>query len=125
MASSPPSLQECVKNALDSESDPSDSGDNNQQPTQPKCIPSMWDAVPIIQAKVLPEGVDGLVAFDIEDIPPEDLKNALEDGRKWNKNCPSKWNGHKRVRYDNFVIVNLLCLPFFTKANIYVDVKEE
>ena len=101
LASSPPSSQERVKNALDSGSDPSDSSDNDQKPTQRKCVPSMWDDVPIIQAKELPEGIDGLVAFEMKDMPTENLKNALKDGRKWNKDCPSKWKGHKRVRYAN------------------------
>lgn len=100
LVSSSPSSQDSDK-GLDSESDPTDSSDYNKQSKQRKCSPSMWDDVLIVQVKELPEGINDLVAFELKDVPAEDLKNALKDGRKWNKDCPSKWTGHKRVRYAN------------------------
>lgn len=78
-----------------------DSHINEKQLKQRKYHPSMWKDVPVIEVNELPEGIDGLVAFELKDVAAEDLHNALKDGRKWNKNCPSKWSGHTRVRYAN------------------------
>ena len=49
----------------------------------------------------MPEGIDGMQAFVIHITEEESIVNVLKDGRKWKKNCPTSWNGHRRVRYAN------------------------
>lgn len=44
----------------------------------------------------LPEGIDGLKVYHIENYHDID---ALQDGRKWKKNCPTEWKDHGRTRY--------------------------
>ena len=44
----------------------------------------------------LPEGIDGLKVYHIENYYDID---ALQDGRKWKKNCPTEWKDHGRTRY--------------------------
>ena len=84
----------------DSESSEDDSGsDDSQQPRirQRKVGPELWHDVRMQNVRELPEGINGLVSFRIENVPKKDLLNALKDGRRWKKNCPSNWAGHKRA----------------------------
>ena len=48
----------------------------------------------------LPEAIDGTKVYVINGFT--NSKNSLKllkDGRRWKKNCPTNWQGHKRVRY--------------------------
>ena len=56
----------------------------------------MWADVPEETVGRLPEGIDGLKVYHIENYYDID---ALQDGRKWKKNCPTEWKDHGRTRY--------------------------
>lgn len=66
----------------------------------------------------LPEGIDGLEAYHIENYHDID---ALQDGRKWKKNCPTEWKDHGRTRYadccSSFKCTRERC-PFETEYGV-------
>ena len=35
----------------------------------------------------------------VQEVEKKELHNAFKDGRRWNKNCPTKCKGHALVRY--------------------------
>lgn len=47
--------------------------------------------------KSLPIGINGLKIYEIKDFRQN--LDALKDGRKWKKNCPTEWKNHGRVRF--------------------------
>lgn len=59
-----------------------------------------WDNVDTQSVQQLPEGIDGLTKYEINPFPLGDTK-ALQDGRKWKKNCPTSWKGHSRIRFSD------------------------
>lgn len=95
-----------------SESSESNSEGESQQ-KQRKIGPEKWNSVAIMTVNVLPQDIDGLQAYEIKYKNQKDLSTSLNDGRKWNKNCPSNWTGHQRVRYadckGSFTCTNSKC----------------
>ena len=60
-----------------------------------------WDDVERETVDRLPVGIDGTKVYVIDGFTTK-KRNALKllnDGRRWKKNCPTNWQGHKRVRY--------------------------
>ena len=60
-----------------------------------------WDDVERETVDRLPVGIDGTKVYVIDGFTTKN-RNALKllnDGRRWKKNCPTNWQGHKRVRY--------------------------
>lgn len=47
--------------------------------------------------KSLPIGINGLKIYEIKDFRQK--LDALQDGRKWKKNCPTEWKNHGCVRF--------------------------
>ena len=59
-----------------------------------------WDDVEKETVDRLPEAIDGTKVYVINGFTKgKDSVKLLKDGRRWKKNCPTKWQGHKRVRY--------------------------
>lgn len=83
----------------DVSSDYSSSEQDTENSKQVKLGPETWINVPAEIVKELPEGIDGLKVFQLNDIPKNEHFNALKDGRRWKKSCPSSWKGHGRVRF--------------------------
>ena len=59
-----------------------------------------WDEVERETVERLPEDIDGTKVYVINCLSKnKDTLQLLKDGRRWKKNCPTNWQGHKRVRY--------------------------
>ena len=59
-----------------------------------------WTNVETQSVEQLPEGIDGLVIYEVRPFSQQSTK-ALKDGRKWKKACPTNWKGHSRVRFSD------------------------
>ncbi|KAL9977414.1 hypothetical protein ACROYT_G014813 [Oculina patagonica] len=67
---------------------------------QRKIRVELWDSVGKEVVEHLPDDIDEDKVYKIKDqLDREKLVAALEDGRKWKKNCPTTWSLHARVRY--------------------------
>ncbi len=67
---------------------------------QRKISVELWDSVGKEVVERLPDDIDEVKVYKIKDqLDKEKLVAALEDGRKWKKNCPTTWSLHVRVRY--------------------------
>ena len=66
---------------------------------QKKTSEELWLGVRNQDEERLPEGIDGMQAFLIHITEEESIINILKDGRKWKRNCPTSWKGHRRIRY--------------------------
>ena len=65
---------------------------------QRKIMVSSWTNLETQSVEQLPEGIDGLVIYEVRPFSQQSTK-ALKDGRKWKKTCPTNWKGHSRVRF--------------------------
>ena len=74
-----------------------------QQKQQRPMTESLWKDVEVKSVKNLPEGIDGLKVYKLIDFKftRSHKRTALSDGRKWSKDCPTIWAGHRRTRYAN------------------------
>lgn len=79
VSTSPSPSLDSLDKELDLESEETSSSDENKK-KQRKYFPSMWDNVPVVQVKELPEGINDLVVFELNDMP-ENLKHTLKDGK--------------------------------------------
>ena len=68
---------------------------------QRKLGPELWHDVVLQEVEELPSAIDGISAFEFANVEKKELHNALKDGRRWKKNCPTKWKGHAQVRYTD------------------------
>ena len=60
----------------------------------------LWDDVDKEVVQQLPDDINGDKMHIMEGLTEQvQIVAALQDGRKWKKNCPTSWNGHARVRY--------------------------
>jgi hypothetical protein len=59
-----------------------------------------WDDIEKKTIDRLPEDIDGMKVYVINGFTKnKDALKLLKDGRRWKKNCPTNWQGHRRVRY--------------------------
>ncbi len=66
---------------------------------QRKISVELWDSVGKEVVEHLPDDIDEVKVYKIKDqLDKEKLVAALEDGRKWKKNCPTTWSRHVRVK---------------------------
>lgn len=79
----------------------SDSSLEDVAGNQKQIGPNLWKDVPVQNVSELPQDVNGLSVYQIDNVDKNGLVAALKDGRKWKKNGPSKWKGHLRVRYSD------------------------
>ena len=70
---------------------------------QRKYDPDMWESAPVHKVSQLPEGMDGLVVYNIRNISnTKDKRAALTtDGRKWRKSSVTQWKKCGPMRYSN------------------------
>lgn len=70
---------------------------------QQKYDPDMWESAPVLEVSQLPEGMDGLVVYNIRNISnAKDKQAALAtDGRKWKKSSVTQWKKYGPMRYAN------------------------
>ena len=48
----------------------------------------------------LPDNIDGKIIYMTPDTTTnKNVVTALQDGRKWNKNCPTSWKDHVHIGY--------------------------
>ena len=67
---------------------------------QRKIAADHWDDVDREQVDKLPEGINGLRVFVMKGLQnKKKTSEVLKDGRRWKKNCPTRWHGHPRTRY--------------------------
>ena len=77
----------------------------------------MWEDAPENEVSQLPEGIDGLVVYNIPKISSSKDKAAAlsTDGRKWKKSSMTQWKKYGPMRYSNcfgsFKCENIKC-PF-------------
>ena len=63
----------------------------------------MWESAPVHEVSQFPEGMDGLVVYNIRNISnTKDKRAALAtDGRKWRKSSVTQWKKYGPMRYSN------------------------
>ena len=87
---------------------------------QRKFCPDLWSDVPMQTVNELPDAIDGLAAYNLTS-KKENMHYALQDGRKWKKNCPSQWCDHSRVRNADckgpYVCINESC-PYKVQCGV-------
>ena len=97
--------KEALATSSDSGSESEERSTDNDEPEgyvkQRKLGPELWHGVVLQKVEELPSAIDGMSAFELANIEKKELRNALKDGRKWKKNCPTKWKGHAKVRYTD------------------------
>ena len=77
----------------------------------------MWDSIPFAEVCKLPEGIDGLVKYNIVNAKTsKEVSSALlADGRKWKKSNVTQWKKKGEMRYSDckgsFRCINAQC-PF-------------
>ena len=72
------------------------------QKKQKKVGAEWWDNAEQVVVDQLPDDIDNNVIYEIWGTTTnKKVVGALHDGRKWEKNCPTSWKGHDRVRYAN------------------------
>ena len=77
----------------------------------------MWDNIPVAEVEKLPEGIDGLVKYNIVNAKTsKEISSALlADGRKWKKSNVTQWKKKGEMRYSDckgsFRCINTQC-PF-------------
>ena len=85
---------------------------------QKKIGEDLWTFTEREEVESLPVGIDGLNVYIVNRKDEKELKECLKDGRKWRKDCPTKWKGHERVRYadcrGSYKCNNSAC-PFLTE----------
>ena len=68
---------------------------------QKKIGEDLWSDADREEVESLPVGIDGLNVYIVNRKDGKDVKECLQDGRKWKKDCPTNWRGRERVRYAN------------------------
>ena len=95
--------KEALATSSDSGSESEERSTDSDEPEgyvkQRKFGPELWQGVVLQKVEELPSAIDGMSAFELANVEKKELRNALKDGRKWKKNCPTKWKGHAKVRY--------------------------
>ena len=77
-----------------------DSSVDDVRQKQKKMSEELWDGVHRETVHQLPEEIDGEKVYKIKDLENKSkIYQALKDGRRWKKDCPTSWAGHARVRY--------------------------
>ena len=82
-----------------SESASDSDASHSVQKKQRKVAVEYWDDVHREQVDKLPEGINGVRVFVIKNLDGKKAIEALKDGRRWKKNCPTRWQGHPKTRY--------------------------
>lgn len=67
----------------------SDSSLEDVAGNQKQIGPNLWKDVPVQNVSELPQDVNGLSAYQIDNVDKNGIVAALKDGRKWKKNGPS------------------------------------
>ena len=97
-----------------SESASDSDASHSVQKKQRKVAVEYWDDVEREQVDKLPEGIDGVRVFVIKNLDGKKTIEALKDGRRWKKNCPTRWQGHPKTRYadcrGSYLCENQKCL---------------
>ena len=95
--------KEALANSSDFDSESEETSTDSDEPEryvkQRKFGPELWHDVAIQKVEELPSAIDGMSAFGLANVEKKELHNALKNGRRWKKNCPTKWKGHAQVRY--------------------------
>lgn len=88
---------------------------------QKKIGEDLWTFTEREEVESLPVGIDGLNVYIVNWKDEKELKECLKDGRKWRKDCPTKWKGRERVRYadcrGSYKCNNSAC-PFLTEYGV-------
>ena len=63
-------------------------------------LKSLWVDEQKETVKSLPIGIIGLKRYEIKDFRQK--LDALQDGRKWKKYCPTEWKNHGLVRFADY-----------------------
>ena len=66
---------------------------------QRKIAVECWDDIDREQVDKLPEGINGVRVYVIKNVDKKKTMETLKVGRRWTKNCPSRWQGHSKIRY--------------------------
>ena len=85
----------------DSASDSDGLSNSFQRKGQRKIAVEYWDNVDREQVEKLPEGINGVKVFVVKNVDKKKTVETLKDGRRWKKNCPTRWQGHSKVRYSD------------------------
>ena len=70
---------------------------------QRKYDPGMWESATVNVVAQLPEGIDGLVVYNVTNISDGQSKRAAlaTDGRKRKKSSVTEWKKYGPMRYSN------------------------
>ena len=95
----------------------------NTKKKQRKYDPGMWESALVHDVTHLPEGIDGLVVYNIANISDSQSKRQAlaTDGRKWKKSNVTEWKKYGPMRYSNcygsYKCTNETC-PFRTEYGV-------
>ena len=66
---------------------------------QKKIGEDLWINTEREEVECLPKEINGINVYIVNRKDEKDVKESLEDGRKWRKDCLTNWKGCEKVRY--------------------------
>ena len=114
--------KEALATSSDSGSESEERSTDSDEPEghvkQRKFGPELWHNVVLQEVEKLPSAKEGMSVFELANVEKKELHNALKDGRKWKKNCPTKWKGH--VKFATQTVGCRICVLMTTVPTKYI-----